>query len=235
MGDRPDLPLIVSWWRSRRSAPGGLDGWPIIAVQRSASTEVPTVGDYDYGVQENAAQHDLQDAANLQADATTLHQEAAADYTQANAADQMGAGAEGQVLRATGDVLEGRASDFDDRAGHLQHSAELQHQAADVLRERDTAAAGATAAEIHAEGAQVVMDFVDLSEQDRTRWLGEQGAATGEAGALHTRADDLTEQGVALDQAAGAERNAARDGLQGRQWTGTGQPPSGPTTPSGAE
>ncbi len=193
------------------------------------------MGDYDYEVQESSAEHDLQDAAKLQADATTLHQEAATDYTQANAADQMGAGNEGQVLRATGDALEHRASDFDDRASHLQHSAALEHQAADVLRERDTAAAGASAAEIHAEGTQVVMDYVDLNEQDRTRWLAEQGAATGEAGALHARADALTEQGVALDQQAGAERNEARDGLQGRQWTGTGQPPSAPTTPTATE
>jgi hypothetical protein len=193
------------------------------------------VGDYDYEVQEGAAEHDLQDAAKLQADATILHQEATTDYTQANAVDQMGAGNEGQVLRATGDALEHRASDFDDRAGHLQHSAELEHQAADILRERDTATAGANAAEIHAEGAQVVMDFVDLNEQDRTRWLAEQGAATGEAGALHARADALTEQGVAIDHAAGEERNAARDGLAGRQWTGTGQPPAAPSTPSPTE
>ena len=193
------------------------------------------MGDYDYEVQESAAQHDLQDAANLQADATTLHREAATDYTQASAVDQMGAGSEGQVLRATGDALEQRADDFDDRAGHLQHSAALEHQAADVLRERDTANAGARAAEIHAEGTQVVMDFVDLNEQDRTRWLAEQGAATGEAGALHARADALSEQGVAIDQAAVAERNAARDGLPNRQWTGTGHPPDAPTTPSATE
>ena len=193
------------------------------------------MGDYDYEVQENAAQNDLTDAANLQNDATSLHQQAATDYSQANAVDQMGAGTEGQVLRATGDVLEHRADDFDDRAGHLQHSAELQREAADVLRERDTANAGARAAEIHAEGAQVVMDFVDLNEQDKTRWLAEQGAATGEAGALHARSDALTDQGVAIDQQAQQERNDARDGLTGRQWTGTGTPPNAPTTPGNPE
>ena len=192
------------------------------------------MGDYDYEVQEGEAQHDLQDAAKLQADGAALHQQAATDYTEANAVEQMGAGNEGQVLRATGDALEHRAGDFDDRAGHLQHSAELEHQAADVLRERDTATAGASAAEIHAEGAQVVMDYVDLNEQDKTRWLAEQGAATGEAGALRARADALTEQGVAIDHQAGEERNAARDGLAGRQWTGTGTPPTGTGTPPNA-
>jgi hypothetical protein len=193
------------------------------------------VGDYDYEVQENAAKNDLQDAANLQADATTLHQGASTDHAQADAVEQMGAGDEAQVLRATGDALENRADDFDTRAGHLQHSAELQRQAADVLRERDTANAGANAADIHAEGAQVVMDYVDLNEQDKTRWLAEQGAAIGEAGALRARADALTEQGVAVDQQAIEERNAARDGLSGRQWTGTGTPPAAPTTPSPTE
>ena len=137
------------------------------------------MGDYDYEVQENSAKNDLQDAANLQADATTLHQGASTDHAQADAVEQMGAGNEAQVLRATGDALENRADDFDARAGHLQHSAELQRQAADVLRERDTANAGANAADIHAEGAQVVMDYVDLNEQDKTRWLAEQGAAIG--------------------------------------------------------
>ena len=191
------------------------------------------MGDYDYEVQEGEAKNDLEDAAKLQTDATTLHQEAATDYTQANAVDQIGgAGNEGQVLRATGDALENRADDFDSRAGHLQHSAELERQAADVLRERDTADAGANAADIHAEGAQVVMDFVDLNEADKTRWLAEQGAATGEAGALRARSDALTEQGVAIDHQAGEERNAARDGLGGRQWTGTGTPPADPTTPT---
>jgi hypothetical protein len=193
------------------------------------------VGDYDYEVQEGSAEADLLDAAKLQADAATLHQDATTDYSQANAVDQMGAGNEGQVLRATGDALEHRADDFDGRAGHLEHSAALEREAADVLRERDTAAAGANAADIHAEGAQVVMDFVDLNEQDRTRWLAEQGAATGEAGALRTRADALTEQGVAIDQAAGEERNAARDALPGRQWTGTGHPPDAPSTPTTTE
>ncbi len=183
------------------------------------------MGDYDYEVQEDAAQHDLQDAGQLHADATTLHQQSATDYTQADAADHMGAGDEGQVLRQTGDALEHRASDFDDRAGHLEHSAGLGREAADVLRERDTAAAGANAAEIHAQGAQVVLDYVDLNEQDKTRWTAEAGAATGEAGALHQRADDLTNQGVALDAEANRERDAARAGLDGRQWPGVGQPP----------
>jgi len=191
------------------------------------------VGDYDYELQDVSAQDDLQDAAKLQADATTLHQEAATHYTQADAADQMGAGGEAQVIRSTGDVVEQRASDFDDRAALLKDSAALEHQAADVLRERDTALAGANAADIHAEGSQVVLDYVDLNEADRTRWLAEQGAATGEAGALHARADALTEQGVALDQAAGAERDAARDALPGRQWTGQGQPPDASTMPGG--
>ena len=193
------------------------------------------MGDYDYEIQENAAQHDQEDAAKLQADATTLHTNAATDYTQADAAQQMGAGNEGQVLRATGDALEHRASDFDDRAGHLEHSAALGHQAADVLRERDTAAAGVNAAEIHAQGAQVVLDYVDLNEQDKTRWAAEAGAATGEAGALHQRADDLTNQGVDMDTEANRERDAARAGLDGRSWPGVGHPPGDATPTSGAE
>ena len=189
------------------------------------------MGDYDYEVQDGMARSDERDAAALQADATALRGDAAADHAQAAAVQGMGMPVEATVLDATGTMLEGEATGFDARAGMLQHSAGLEHQAADTFRERDTAAAGATAAEIHAEGAQVVMDFVDLSEQDKTRWLAEQGAATGEAGALHARADALTEQGVALDQAAGAERNAAREGLPERQWSGTGQPPGQGTMP----
>jgi hypothetical protein len=192
------------------------------------------VGDYDYEVQEGAAQHDVEDAAKLHADAAALHQQAGTDYTAANAADQMGAGGEGQVLRNTGDALEGRSQDFDTRAGHLEHSAGLERDAADILRERDTAAAGANAADIHAQGAQVVLDFVDLNEQDKTRWAGEAGAAAGEAGALRQRADDLTDQGVDMDTEANRERDAARAGLDGRQWPGVGQPP-GDVPTSGTE
>jgi hypothetical protein len=193
------------------------------------------VGDYDYEIQENAAQHDLEDAAKLHADATTLHQQAGTDYTAGNAADQMGAGNEGQVLRDTGDALNVRSQDFDTRAGHLEHSAGLEREAADVLRERDNAAAGANAAEIHAQGAQVVLDYVDLSEQDKTRWAAEAGAATGEAGALHQRADDLTNQGVDMDAEANRERDAARAGLDGRQFPGIGHPPGDSTPTPGAE
>lgn len=192
------------------------------------------MGDYDYEVQEGAAQHDVEDAAKLHADAAALHQQAGTDYTQANATDQMGAGAEGQVLRDTGDALEHRSSDFDDRAGHLEQSAGLERQAADILRERDTAAAGANAADIHAQGAQVVLDYVDLNEQDKTRWTAEAGSATGEAGALRQRADDLTNQGVDMDSEANRERDAARAGLDGRQWPGVGQPP-GDSPTSGAD
>jgi hypothetical protein len=192
------------------------------------------VGDYDFEVQEGAAQHDLEDAAKLHTDAAALHQQAGTDYTAANAADQMGAGNEGQVLRDTGDALNVRSQDFDSRAGHLEHSAGLEREAADVLRERDTAAAGANAADIHAQGAQVVLDFVDLNEQDKTRWTGEAGAAAGEAGALRQRADDLTNQGVDMDTEANRERDAARAGLDGRQWPGVGQPP-GDVPTSGAD
>ena len=134
------------------------------------------MGDYDYEVQEKCCPARPEGRRQAAADATTLHQEAATDYTQANAVDQMGAGNEGQVLRADrrrARAPGGRTSTT--RAGHLQHSAELERQAADILRERDTANAGANAAEIHAEGAQVVMDFVDLNEAGQDALAAEAG------------------------------------------------------------
>jgi hypothetical protein len=192
------------------------------------------VGDYDYEIQENAAQHDDQDAIKLRADAATLHQESATDYTQADAIDRMGASNEGKALRQVGDALEHRASDLEYRAGELEDSADLGRMAADTLRARDTAAAGASAAEIHAQGAQVVLDFVDLSEDDKTRWTGEAGAATGEASALHQRAEELSNQGAEMGHEVNEQRNDARTGLDGRQWPGIGHPP-GESPASGAE
>jgi len=195
--------------------------------------EVQTVGDYDYEVQQGMAEADERDAGALQADATTLRDDAAADHAQAASVQGMGLPGEGQVLDMTGTFLEGEAAGLDDRADHLHHSAGLAREGADILRERDTATAGSTAAQIHAEGIEMVLDFVDLSEQDRTRWLGEQGAATGEAGALHARAEALSAQGADKVHEAEEERNAARDGLPGRPWSGVGHPSN--QTPGSSE
>ena len=130
------------------------------------------MGDYDYEVQEGAAQHDLEDAAKLHGDAATLHQQAGTDYTAANAADQMGAGNEGQVLRNTGDALS-TARRTSTRGRAISSTA----PASSGTPRTSSASAtpwppGANAADIHAQGAQVVLDFVDLNEQDKTRWTG---------------------------------------------------------------
>jgi hypothetical protein len=202
---------------------------------QAATKEGETVGDYDYEVQAGMAQADERDAGVLQTDATTLRDDGAAEHAQAAAVQGMGLPGEGQILDMTGTLLEGEAAGLDDRADHLHHSAGLEREGADILRERDTAAAGSTAAQIHAEGTEMVLDFVDLSEQDRTRWLGEQGAATGEASALHARAEALSGQGAAKVNEAEEERNAARDGLPGRQWSGVGHPSNQTPGASGAE
>jgi hypothetical protein len=196
------------------------------------------VGD-NYDIQEVMADNDERDAGALQADATTLRTDAGADHAQAAAIEGMGLPGEAQVLELTGTLLDAEAAGLDGRAALLHQSAGLEREAADLFRARDAATDGAKAAELHAEGAQVVLDYVDMNEQDRTRWLGEQGAATGEAAALHVRADDLTNQGIDKDHEAGADRNAARDGLPGRPWSGTGHPSnassSAPAKPSEAE
>jgi hypothetical protein len=193
------------------------------------------VGDYDYEVQEGMAQRDERDAAALEADATTLRSDAATDHAQAAAIQAMGLPGEGQVLEVTATLLEGEAGNLDGHAALLHHAAGLERQEADVFRERDSAKAGASAADIHAQGTEMVLDFVDLSEQDRTRWLGEQGAATGEAAALKTRADALTNQAIEIGHEADSERDAARDGLPGRQWPGVGHPSNQTPGTSGAE
>jgi hypothetical protein len=182
------------------------------------------VGD-DYEIEQDVAHHDQVDATQLRTDAGELRTEAQHDYNEAASMGQMGLPSEEIPYLTEAIKLETRAADFEQRASQLDQGGQLNLAARDHLVERDTAQAGAAAAEAHAAGAQVVLDFAELTEQDRTRWAGEAGAATGEAAALHKRADELTEQAIGEIHEATADESAARDGLGGRHWDGVGRPP----------
>ena len=193
------------------------------------------MGDYDYEIQEGMAQRDERDAAALEADATTLRSDAATDHAQAAAVQAMGLPGEGQALEVTATFLEGEAGNLDAHAGLLHHAAGLERQEADVFRERDTAKAGASAAEDPRSRDRNGPGFRRSERAGPTRWLGEQGAATGEAAALKSRADALTNQAIDIGHQADAERDLARDGLPGRQWPGVGHPSNQTPGSSGAE
>jgi hypothetical protein len=136
------------------------------------------------------------------------------------------------------DLQEGM--DYGVRADKLDEAAGLHAASTETFHERDDARAAGERADIAAQGAEMVLDFTEMSESDKTRWLAEKGAREGEAQALHDRDDALTERGIDQRHQASQLETEAREGLPGHSWEQdkyTGHPSGGSGidvgTPSG--
>ena len=197
--------------------------------------------DYNEQFDNSQASLDETDAERLRAEAKTSLDSAKGQFDAAGTDPQRGhpEDVSRHVMGGMDDLQEGM--DFGVRADKLDQAAGLHAASTETFHERDDARAAADRADISAQGAEMVLDFTEMSESDKTRWLGEKGAREGEAQALHDRDDALTEQGIDQRHQATQLETEAREGLPGHAWEQdkyTGVPTGGGSgvdvgTPSG--
>jgi hypothetical protein len=188
--------------------------------------------DYNQQFDDTQASHDEIDAARLRAEAEASKQDAQREFEAAGTDHQRGHPED--VGRHLNDGVTDtvQSVDYAQRGERLDEAARLHGAATATFNERDDASAAAGREDIHAEGAGMVLEFTEMTEEDRTRWVAEKGAAEGSAKALHTRSDELTDQAIDERHQATRLEDEARGGLPGHSWEedkyrGT---PGGPAT-----
>jgi hypothetical protein len=189
------------------------------------------VTDYNEQFDNSQAALDETDAERLRAESKASFDTAKSELDAVSTDPQRGhpEDADRHLRGAMDDISEGM--DFDVRADKLDQAAGLHAASTETFHERDDARAAGERADIAAQGAEMVLDFTDMSESDKTRWLAEKGAREGEAQALHDRDDALTERGIDQRHQASQLEDEARSGLPGHGWDedkGRGHAPGGP-------
>ena len=174
--------------------------------------------DYQEQIDNIDASYDEIDAERLRAEAAASQQAAQSQFDAAGTDAQRGHPEDiaRHVTGAVTDTLEG--VDAAGRAQKLDVAAGLHAASTETFHERDAASEAAGRSDIAAEGAGMVLEFTDMSESDKTRWLAEKGAREGEAQALHKRSDELTEQAIGERHQASQLEDEARAGLPGHEW-----------------
>jgi hypothetical protein len=173
------------------------------------------------------AQHDHAEAGEFRADATTLRGEARGLVTEATTVERMGLADDAVKLRGEAGTLQARAADFDQRAIQMDDAGTFAEAEADALQEREAVRARLATAEGRAVQAEAQLKDINLTGPQRTELVAQAGAAAGEAAALHTRDDQLTNEAVQNIDLESRFDQAAHDGLTRpphHEW-GEGAPP----------
>ena len=188
--------------------------------------------DYNEQFDNTEASYDETDAERLRQEAKASLDSAKSQFDAVSTDPQRGhpEDASRHLQGGMDDLQEGM--DAGVRADKLDQAAGLHAASTETFHERDDARDAAGREHIAAEGADVVLDFTDMSEADKTKWLAEKGAREGAAQALDDRDDALTERGIDQRHEASQLEDEARSGLPGHSWEqdkyrGT---PGGPAT-----
>ena len=185
----------------------------------------------DWAGAQGVADKDRAEAADFRSDATELRREAQHEFGEADVVQNMGLTDQATELRTDAGHLQIQASDFDVRANLLEEAATARLDEPKLLQEREHVRQRAAEAEGRAGTAQSELAGAGLTEQQKTDLVAQSGAATGEATALHQRADDLTEQISADIHLESFDERFAHEGITGRPEhlaPGQGHPPGTP-------
>ena len=177
-------------------------------------------------INEVEAQNDVVEAAGYHTDAIELRDEAQQDLTQADAYQHMGLATDATTMRTEAAHLQVTADDFDRRSGLLAEAAGDLRGEVLLSEERDHVRDLTATADAQVSEAQDRLKDPSLSEADKTTYVAQSGAATGQAAALRGREDALTLEMDADRHQATADEDEAHKGMEGRPIPGQGHPPT---------